>query len=362
MKRALAEGYHLVAARFLRKQLRQFSAQLEGVCTGTDPEYVHRARVASRRLRTGLDMFRDVLGKRRVRRWRKAIRRLSRALGTARDLDVQIHFTTDLLVRLDDAALVPGIARLLVHLEQQRDQLQPGLVEAVRRLKASGVLGQLAGELKRIVPELEARGVTEQTPIVFRRAEQEVQRRFDELLAYRDALARPDDQRRHHALRIAAKHLRYTMEMCAPCYGSALDGFIALAKEVQTLLGEIHDCDVWVSVLEAFLAQQATLGGRTAASERLLGRWRCGLEWLCGERRRHRAALFARLVERWHQAEREGMWAGLLESMRAHAAAVAKQRGARSRGRASAAFPASEEAALSLAGPLPDNGHGRRPK
>jgi inorganic triphosphatase YgiF len=53
-----------------------------------DPEYLHQARVALRRLRTGLALFRPALPRRFVKYWRPRWRQLARSLGDARNWDV----------------------------------------------------------------------------------------------------------------------------------------------------------------------------------------------------------------------------------------------------------------------------------
>ena len=65
-----------------------------------DIEYVHRARVASRRLRAALAMFRDGFDAQTWKRWRKQVQRLTGGLGEARDKDVQIEFVRGVLAGL----------------------------------------------------------------------------------------------------------------------------------------------------------------------------------------------------------------------------------------------------------------------
>ena len=47
-----------------------------------------------------------------------------------------------------------------------------------------------------------------------------------------------------HDLRIAAKRLRYVLEMTGACFGPEAEAARKAAKELQDVLGEIHDCDV----------------------------------------------------------------------------------------------------------------------
>ncbi len=81
MTRSSDPGYRILAARSLRKQIKQLTEHLGGIRLGQDIEAIHHARVASRRLCAALDMF-DVCWKRKqVKEWKKQIRQLARSLG-----------------------------------------------------------------------------------------------------------------------------------------------------------------------------------------------------------------------------------------------------------------------------------------
>ncbi len=68
----------------------------------------------------------------------------------------------------------------------------------------------------------------------------------------------PDAVYEHHALRIAAKKLRYTLETYAPLYRRGFTKPIARIKKVQDLLGDIHDCDVWIEQMTMAIIKQHT--------------------------------------------------------------------------------------------------------
>jgi CHAD domain-containing protein len=79
-----------------------------------------------------------------------------------------------------------------------------------------------------------------------------------------------------HELRILAKRLRYAVEIFSGCWEPDLH---AVAKEVsllQTSLGELHDCDVWIAALSARLKH---LEHRRHPDEQDL-RIRAGAVWL----------------------------------------------------------------------------------
>ncbi len=80
----------LSGARTLLHYLHDLMAALPQVRQMEDSECVHRLRVASRRLRSFLPLFAVCLSRQTCDRWRKQLRRLTRALGDVRDFDVQI--------------------------------------------------------------------------------------------------------------------------------------------------------------------------------------------------------------------------------------------------------------------------------
>ena len=80
----------LSGARTLLHYLHDLMAATPQVRQLEDRECVHRVRVASRRLRSFLPLFALCLSRKTCDRWRKQLRRLTRALGEVRDIDVQI--------------------------------------------------------------------------------------------------------------------------------------------------------------------------------------------------------------------------------------------------------------------------------
>jgi hypothetical protein len=119
-----------------------------------------------------------------------------------------------------------------------------------------------------------------------------------------------------HDMRIAAKRLRYVLELAAPVFGPAAESAGKRAKRLQDLLGEIHDCDETVPRVERHVARlrledAATLregAGQDArdldpeaareAPNRL--RYR-GLEALVAYLRARREVLYARFLREWEE-------------------------------------------------------------
>ena len=72
--------------------LDAFLREIEGVRSAEDIEHIHRMRVASRRLRAALPLFKSCFPKKKFRMWMQELQKITRALGDARDTDVQIAF------------------------------------------------------------------------------------------------------------------------------------------------------------------------------------------------------------------------------------------------------------------------------
>ena len=61
-----------------------------------------------------------------------------------------------------------------------------------------------------------------------------------------------------HTLRKIVRNLRYTLEIMDILYGSisSFDEEIEVLKSLQDTLGDIHDCDIWIAYLPAFLKKE----------------------------------------------------------------------------------------------------------
>jgi CHAD domain-containing protein len=232
-------------------RIKDFSRTIDGVKEGTDAEYVHGMRVASRRLRSALPLFSFCFPKRRYRRWMKEIRAITRALGDARDTDVQIAFLE---------TYIPGhhpingshdtINALFELLLARRKQQQADVLLALESLEESHTIADLSASLRLVNDAADNNdGKSGIPPGLYRRAADQVNRVLDELVAYDPVVRNPDDASGHHRVRIATKKLRYTLEIYSPLYPDQCRPAIRNLKRLQKILGELHDCDVWAHIL-----------------------------------------------------------------------------------------------------------------
>jgi CHAD domain-containing protein len=86
--------------------------------------------------------------------------------------------------------------------------------------------------------------------------------RLAELLTLSGPALDPGTAEAQHDLRIAAKRLRYVLEITAPCFGPEAEAARVAAKELQSVLGELHDCDVMLPSAAGIESLQTMLRSR----------------------------------------------------------------------------------------------------
>ncbi len=181
-----------------------------------------------------------------------------------------------------------------------------------------------------------------------------IETRLDELRSFAPRALEPDGAAVQHDMRIAAKRLRYVLEATEFCFGPAGLSARRRAKELQEVLGELHDCDVMLPRIEDRLeelrredveavrglageADELDPGLSARAPNRTAYR---GLEVLAVHTRARRALHFDRFLALWREIDEAGTWKRLTRSAERAARAARERRATAER---------AERAALELA-------------
>jgi CHAD domain-containing protein len=331
MDPSAAPAICIYGARAARKSLRILSALLRtqrrrarrkaGAVpapedTGTI-RAIHDMRVATRRLRSALEPHGCCVTRQRLEEWHREIRILRLALGDARDADVQIGQVSDFLHNIDDSRYKPGIERLLDRLRRRRRKLQKDVAAAVGRMHDGRVLEQMSETAASLCGRGRARGVSGAAATAVRRQAAAVIRgHLADLLALEPCVRHARQIKRHHAMRIAAKRLRYSIDVYKPVYGTRLDPFIDAARAVQNRLGEIHDCDIWVEWLPRFLEKERRRADRQRGAGPAIGKIEPGIMHLRKDRRRLRARRFREFAAFWKKLRKQAVWDRLEDALR----------------------------------------------
>ena len=281
------------------------ATECAGVRANNDIEHIHRMRVASRRLRAALPLFSSCFSEKDFRHWMHEIKKITRALGEARDTDVQIAFLKKYL----KARAVPvpthpddPIAALLSRLQKRRGILQQEVCSVLDELEKTQVLTGMRAAFPAPAPAGRGRRRERYFGILPVAADR-IGTRLAGLDRFEPFVHNPDAVFEHHAMRIAAKKLRYTLEIYAPLYRRGFEKPIARVKSLQDLLGDIHDCDVWIEQMTlAIIKQRARRhpkGGAEVSSV-------APLRALLINRERRRARLYRQFVRYWDTLVRTG--------------------------------------------------------
>jgi CHAD domain-containing protein len=247
-----------------------------------DPEDIHQARVASRRLRSDLRTFRSLLDPEWTARVRDELRWVAALLGAVRDADVLAERLRDRAASLPPADAKAGAA-LARKLEAQRDQSRADLLEAIDTPRYAALLDVLV-EAANAVPLVGNDGGTghrhgggdapdpslpaaDVIPGLVRGPWRHLKQAVEAL----DDEPADDDL---HQVRIHAKRCRYAIEAAIPVAGKEAKRLSQVVAHLQGILGDFHDAVVAEQWLREAVARgpvvQALVAGQFIAVERRL--------------------------------------------------------------------------------------------
>ena len=192
-----------------------------------------------------------------------------------------------------------GIEYLIRIQKARRLLMQSDVVRVLDSLQASGVLADLSDTCRTL-----RRGRDENLNIktlsTYRKGHDRILSRLDEFLTLSRFVHDQNAISKHHELRIAAKRLRYTMEIFSQIYRDGLKDQIALMKQFQDVLGEMHDYYVWSQDLKT---QRRKIPADT----------RYGMNRLLIDLGKLRAARYRDFVALWDETKAKGLFTGIRE-------------------------------------------------
>jgi CHAD domain-containing protein len=195
-----------------------------------DPEFIHQARVALRRLRTGLRLFRPFLPRRFSAHWSAHWQAAAGQLGDARNWDVLA--TTWLPQLLGDGRQTETLARWVTQMRHEANQRARQALS-----EPAFALGQLA--FVRALLALQGQAPRAGQPALTDWAHATLQQRHRRLQRAVRLAARQAATERH-ALRIELKKLRYAQSFLSSLLPPKQRKGATL-KRAQDLLGTLND-------------------------------------------------------------------------------------------------------------------------
>jgi CHAD domain-containing protein len=256
-----------------------------------DIEPLHRMRVALRRLKSVLSDLQDVMLRRELELSRTGVKALLGILGHARDMDTKIEFLKMLAAAPEAKPYASGIREIIDELSEDRAEVQPKIVKAFDRARREKVFRAI----EKLHPDLEAADIT-----LDEWAKNRIAVRLEKMLRWEPYVKKPRRDKELHQMRIAAKNLRYCLENFEALYGKTLTGYAKAAMQVQSSLGEVHNYDVWLGLLEILRASSARSNRFSEA-----------LRFLRRECEGRRAKAYTDFVELWQAQKKLKLWVKL---------------------------------------------------
>ncbi len=249
------------ARRAIHRRLLRLDRALLGDID-VDVEALHQARVATRRLREALPLVaravRDPEERRAFLDVRKIVRRMTRALGAVRELDVALAIVDACAAR--ETGLRPAATLVRSLIEQDRIAR---LAEAHDRLDVAGFRKASHGLAQFTRPGRD--GGAPHPKLAPR-----VSARSRALRAVMDGAGVLYASDRLHAVRLAAKKLRYALELAREIDLWPARRAIVELKRAQDVLGRIHDLDVVARYARLVPIRPDLTGEVRSAAARLL--------------------------------------------------------------------------------------------
>jgi CHAD domain-containing protein len=225
-----------LSVALLRQRLVSLLKAMPAAQAG-DETSVHQARVASRRLRQALPLLGVRADADALDRAGRRVRRITRALGPVRELDVTLLLLTELEKK--GAAPARAIARVRAAVTAERQKRRREMLAAIKPSKLNKLrkrLVQVAAPEKRHVSKGNA--LAEANAQAAARAVQ-----LKAAIEHAGGIYLAD---RLHRVRVAAKKLRYALEIQRELTKSRSTAHVNRAKVQQDLLGRMHDFEILI--------------------------------------------------------------------------------------------------------------------
>ncbi len=225
---------------------------------GSDPEAIHKMRVATRRLRTTLQALQDApifdqKQARRLRRFRRGLKDLANSLGDVRDLDVLGERIGAYVQAQPD--LTTDLAPLTDLLDARRQSARTRLSECLDSHGLARTLEQLDGFTQR--PSEPPAG---QPPLLVRHfAGGAIWRRYEAVMRYETVVASAPPPVLHQ-VRIACKKLRYAIELFEDALSVRAQALLDILVQAQDHLGNLHDAIVALELVNQVRNQHSEPG------------------------------------------------------------------------------------------------------
>jgi triphosphatase len=244
------DRFDIAAQKILSFQLYRLHENIPGVAADIDTEFVHQARVATRRMRSMIRLFKGAIPERSAAYFAEELLWLASLFGAVRDLDVFMLNLPKFLAGIELAPQkISGI--LLRQIQEERHLLLADLKAGLASTRWRIFSLRLSTFVKRkpAVNPLAPLALTDVDKI----APSIISERFEGVIKRGNTLLIKPKLKNYHKLRIEFKKLRYASEFFNSAFGNGLIPFISEVAKIQDCLGELQDTVFTKSLIERLL-------------------------------------------------------------------------------------------------------------
>jgi CHAD domain-containing protein len=244
------QSAHEAACDIIAAYIPVARANEGGIIADHDSEFLHDYRIALRKIRSVLSLFRGVFDPDQTADLKARFSRLMAATGRLRDLDVYLlerQTYHDLLPK----SLHAGLDAKFALLTTERKAAKARLVQHLRHdayANEIAALADLFADRTALLPGPNAALPARAFACTL------IWKRYRKICRIAQVLGPDTDDAEVHGLRIECKKLRYLMEFFAPLFPK--DEFRALLRPLKALqdnLGLVNDCAVQQANLQLFV-------------------------------------------------------------------------------------------------------------
>lgn len=225
----------------------------ENVRNDASGEAIHDMRVATRRLRSALDIFSPFYRKHVTKKLRNDLRRLGKALGAVRDLEV-VRKKVDTDAESLGTSIHEGLQPLLDNWHEHLNANRQELLDLLDSERYAELLDYAVDFVSTPGKDaIETPHAQDPTPYLLRHVVPAlIYQQYEIVRAYEPFLAGASLDTLH-ALRIEAKRLRYRLESFEEVLTSDAKRVVEATKALQDHLGELQDTRVATGLMQSYI-------------------------------------------------------------------------------------------------------------
>jgi CHAD domain-containing protein len=222
-----------VASRLLARRAAALKRHVPDAAEGS-AHGVHQARVASRRLREAIPVLASGIKGAKPKKSLGKIKRLTRALGTVRELDVTIELIDELVSK--ETLPRPAFELVRGRVVAERDRRRTVMLKRLDQVNQDKLERRLTS-MGELLAHADSEGWRDALGArVLKRSKS-----LSAAMAEAGHMYAPEQL---HDVRIAAKKLRYAIELAKDTGVKSASAPVRVLKRVQDTLGRLHDLQV----------------------------------------------------------------------------------------------------------------------